>query len=382
MKIQLSSIYTSHMQRLLALLLTVVTLTFHSCMDDDSFWERNSKKYPRQSKGLFIVNEGNFWYNNASLSFYNPEERILYNDVFYNTNRLPLGDVAQSMIIRDTLGYVVINNSGKIYIINTGNFELVDKITGLSSPRHMYFVNDEKAYVTDLYSKSITIVNPLSRTIVGFINLDAHTNQFSQHSTDQMIMFENRIFTNSWMYNNKILVIDTQTDQWIETIEVHLQPQSMVLDKNAKLWVLCDGGFQGNPYGYEAPALMRIDATTFKTEKVYRFEKDDHPRELAINAAADTIYFINKHLYRHPVHSNADPEVYILNPNNNVTWGGFYSLGIDPYSGDIYIGDAIDHVQPGRVFRFKADATPLDTLKVGIIPGKFSFKQNTPDKID
>lgn len=363
---------------LLVLLLMGITTLFHSCMNDDSLWETNTQDYPRQSQGVFIVNEGNFWYNNASLSFYNPEEKIIYNDVFFNTNQLPLGDVAQSMVIKDSLGYVVLNNSGKIYIVNTSTFELIDKITGLSSPRHIHFVNQEKAYVTDLYAKSITIVNPISRLITGYINVDANTDQFNQHSTDQMIVYKNKVFINSWMYNNKVLVIDTQTDQWVETIEVHLQPQSMVLDKNGKLWVLCDGGYQGNPYGYEAPALMKIDASTHETEKIYRFSLEDHPRELAINAAADTLYFINKHLFRHPVHSNADPEVFIKNNSSDVFWGGFYSLGIDPFSSDIYIGDAIDHVQPGRVFRFKADATPIDTLKVGIIPGKFCFKTLLP----
>ena len=33
-------------------------------------------------RGLYIVNEGNFQYGNASLSFYNPDTRKVENEVF------------------------------------------------------------------------------------------------------------------------------------------------------------------------------------------------------------------------------------------------------------------------------------------------------------
>src|SRR5690554_356122 len=86
------------------------------------------------SKGLFIVNEGNFMYGNASLTYYDPQSGNVENEVFIRANGINLGDVAQSMTIHNGLGYIVVNNSGVIFVIDPATFRLKGNITGLISP--------------------------------------------------------------------------------------------------------------------------------------------------------------------------------------------------------------------------------------------------------
>jgi DNA-binding beta-propeller fold protein YncE len=355
-------------------LLIPVFMLLAGCMQDDELWsfEPSGRNFPFQ--GLFVVNQGNFMYGNASLSYYDPETREVFNEAFFQTNALPLGDVAQSMVIRDSLGYAVINNSGRIYVFDVQDFRLVGKITGLTSPRHLHFISDTKAYVTDLYARSIAIVDPSRMEVSGAIPVNNPGSGFSQHATEQMVQVDKYVYTNCWSYDHMILVIDSETDQVVDSIEVVKQPNSMVLDRYRNLWVLSDGGFPESPYGYELAGLMKIGAGSGKAEIIHRFSQGDTPRELTINGSGDTLYFLNRGVYRHAVLADGDPELLIEGPSPAHGQMGFYALAVDPSSSELYVADAMDFVQRGRVYRFTPECQAIDTFLVGIGPGAFCFK--------
>ncbi len=363
-------------------ILIIITIIFllAGCMDDDLLHNFNKLNANREGKALFIVNEGNFMYGNASLSYYNPLTGEILNNIFYNTNALPLGDVAYSMAIKDSLGYIVINNSGKIYILNIHTFKYINKITGLTSPRHIFFVNDSKAYVTDLYAKAITIVNLKTDKITGKISIDNGNPDFYQHPSEQMLAFGNNVFVNCWSYDNKVLIINMLIDKVIDSITVGKQPNSMVIDKYNKLWVLSDGGTTGTPYGQELSSLTKIDAATLTVEKRFRFsEMAASPSNLSINGTGDTLFYLYNNwsgssvkdagVYAMATTAEILPDKPVIRQNGKL----FYALGIDPANSTLYISNAIDFVRPGKVYLYSSRGIIYDSLTAGIIPGYFCF---------
>ena len=319
-------------------------------------------------EGLFIINEGNYKYDNASLSYYEPATGRIENEVFVRANGIKLGDVAQSMIIRDGVGWVVVNDSGVIYAIDAATFKLVGLIEGFTAPRYIHFVDDGKAYVTQIWDNRICIVDPREFRIVGYVDCPDMTAESG--STEQMVQYGKYVFTNCWSYQNRILVIDTETDKVCDRIEVGLQPTSLVLDRFGKLWVLTDGGHEGSPYGYEAPTLCRIDAESRQIEKVFRFPLGDRLSELQINGTRDTLYYIDDSVWKMSVTAERLPIRAFIESGRSL----FYGLTVNPVNSEVYVADAVDYMQDGVVSRYSAEGKLLDQFYVGITPGAFCWR--------
>ena len=358
------------MIRLINRLLFLCLILLHtSCMEWDYGLEEEFDT-SASNEGLFICNEGNFQYGNATLSYYDPATKTVQNEVFYRANGMKLGDVCQSMIIRNGIGWVVVNNSHVIFAIDTNTFKEVGRITNLTSPRYIHFLSDEKAYVTQIWDNRIFIVNPKRYEITGYIEVPNMT--MESGSTEQMVQLGKYLYVNCWSYQNRILKIDTETDQIVAELEVGIQPTSLVMDCNNKLWTVTDGGYKGSPYSHEAPSLYRIniDDGKFEVEKQFKFDFGDCPSEVQLNGTKDKIYWLNDDVWEMDVTADIVP-VHPFLPYSGTL---YYGLTVCPHTGDVYIADAIDYVQQGKVYRYSKDRELIDQFYVGIIPGAFCWK--------
>lgn len=357
------------MKNLLRHTLLLVLCTFAtSCME----WEYdldsgNVEPIVVPERALFITNEGNFQYSNASLSLYDPATGKIENEVFVRTNEYKLGDVAQSMTIRDGVGWVVVNNSHVVFAIDLKTLKERGRIIDLTSPRYIHFLSDEKAYVTQIWDNRITIVNPRTYQITGYITCPRMT--MESGSTEQMVQIGQYVYVNCWSYQNRILKIDTTTDEVVDEVTVGIQPTSLVADCNGKLWTITDGGYAGSPYGHEAPALYRIDPEKMQVEKAFYFDYGDAPSEVQINGTGDRIYWINRSIWQMEVTAEQLPSKPLIEEQNTI----YYGLTVDPQSEEIYVADAIDYQQQGIIYRYSVAGEKLDEFYVGIIPGAFCW---------
>ncbi len=356
-------------------------------------------------RGIFITNEGNFMYGNGSLSYYDIGGMKIENNVFQRRNGIPPGDVVQSMAVYGDKGYIVVNNSGAIHVINTKTFERTGIITGLVSPRYIHILNERKAYVSDMYAKKIWIADLSTERITGSIDIEGEPGT-REHSSEQMVQIGDKVFTNSYLNDNKILAIDTENDKLCGMVETGLEPGSICTDKYGRLWAISTGGYPGSPYGHENPRIFMINTETLEIEyeqdlsyaissgsrasgtaygkKENLYQRQPHGTaapegeipdtrfrsvgRLCTNGAKDTIYYLNGGVWRFSADDYENHEEIIKTEN-----GIFYGLGVDPETSEIYVSDAIDYVQNAVVVRYRPDSSPVDTFKVGISPGSFTF---------
>ena len=313
--------------------------------------------------GVYVSCEGNFMYGNGSLSFYNTETKKVTNQLFYARNNAPLGDVVQSLSMFQDLLFVVVNNSGKIYIADAETAEYRGSVTGLTSPRYIHFLSEEKAYISDLYSNEITIIHPATFEITGKIDLEGHT-------SEQMVQVGKYLFVTSWSDDEYVLIIDSETDELIHKIKVPYQPKDLEVDANGKIWVLSEGSYEDTNEQGRMPALVRIDPQTFTIEQIYRFEAGQNPSSLEINSTGETLYFLNGSVWKMNIESRFLPDSALVPSSGHL----FYNLAVHPEDDEIYITDAIDYTQNAMIYRYSIKAELIDSFRVGINPSDFLFR--------
>ncbi|MGM0619900.1 MAG: YncE family protein [Bacteroidota bacterium] len=313
--------------------------------------------------GVFIASEGNFMYGNAALSFYNPPKKTVTNQLFYARNNAPLGDVVQSLALFGDSLFIVVNNSGKIYVADSETVEYLGAVSGMTSPRHIHFVSEEKAYISDLYANSITIFNPATLEVASEIKL-------GDHNSEQMVQIGKYVFASSWADDEYVLIIDTEKDELMGKIKVPFQPKDLEADKNGKIWVLSEGVYENTGEKELLPALTRIDPETFTIEQIYRFPAASQPASLEINASKDTLFYILNGIYKMAVDERYLPDSVFIPAGNKL----FYNLAVDPDNNEIYVADAIDYSQDAIIYRYSQSNDVIDSFKVGINPSYFLFR--------
>lgn len=332
-------------------------------------WDYGSEEvFNCPERGLFIVNEGNFQYGNATLSFYDPATDQIEDEVFFRANRMRLGDVGQSITIHDGRGWIAVNNSHVIFAIDLTDFREIGRIEGLTSPRYIHFVSDRKAYVTQLWDNRIFIIDPQTFSITGSITVPGMSAESG--STEQMVSSGPYVYCNCWSYQNRIIRIDSRTDLVDAEMEIGLQPNSMVLDANGKIWVITDGGYDGSPYGFETPALHRINPEEMTEELRLEFLPGSTPRSLRLSGDGETLYWLNDDVWSMPISANILPAEPLIATRNTI----YYGLTIDPETGEIYIADAIDYQQPGMIYRYSPSGELITSFYAGVTPAAFCWK--------
>lgn len=316
--------------------------------------------------GAYIICEGSFGNGNSSLYVYNVASDSTYGDLFQQANSRPLGDVFQSMVKIGNRYFLAVNNSDRV-VVTDGAKEI--SVISIPKPRYILHVSGSKAYVSTLYSNKVYVINTDNYSVTGTIDLPFN-------NTEGMCLYNNDVLVCCWdTACNNIYRIDAVTDKVVQTIRIGgYAPQQVLVDKEQMLWVL-----SGNQPKGKISTLTRLDASA-NIQRVFTFPASASPLKPVLTNKKDSLYFIeanysggtdNNGIYRMGIHDAALPVDPFISA---AQYQYFWALGIDPASGNIWVGDPKGFIQKGMVYIYQPDRMLTDTLNVGVGPGQFYFE--------
>jgi DNA-binding beta-propeller fold protein YncE len=341
------------------LLMTITSLTFFSCKKEKIDEPIPATSFTADANGIYICNEGTFTGGNSTITYTTGTESETIHDVYKIANNENLGDVGQSMTKIGNKIYIVVNNSSKVEVVDEITLKKSATISGFNSPRFLIEARPGKAYVTDLYANGISIVDLTSNTITGTINLNG--------STEDLILHNGKVYVTN-LSTSYLYIIEPNTDVVEDSVLIGPGGNSLQLDANNKLWILCGGDFITGAAG----SLHRVDPSSKSVELSLTFPAGNYPTRLTINETNNEIYFLDMNVYKMQLSDLTLPS----SPLIDAAGKSFYGMAFDEVNRVLYVTDAIDYQQAGRIYRYDPTGTLLNSLPAGIIPGEVLFLNN------
>lgn len=355
-----------------SIFILLVSILIASCTKTQ---ENESPVYGKYELGTFISNEGTFGSGNGSISYYNPTNDSVTNEIFQLENGRNLGDVVQSLSKIGDYAFIQVNNANKIEIADANSFKEVGVIQNLLQVR--YAIGNENTAYASAWGNwgadgKVYIINVKTLSVADSVATGL--------GPEGMILHNDKLFvTNSggWGFDNSISIIDTHTKLVLKTLEVGANPKSLVLDKNNSLWVLCAGStiYDENwtPVGDYPSKLVQINPETMTIIKEIPLFQAQHPTKIAINGDGDRLFigagFGFSGLYTLGISETAFSESKLIDKS-------FYSFDVNKDNGVIFGYEAPNFTDRGKLFRYDKNGIELGNYLVGIGPNGSSLKRD------
>lgn len=306
---------------------------------------------------VLVLNEGGFQRGNASIGLYNLTTNTYTDKVFKLANAQPVGDVLQSMKSLRGEYWLVVNNSGKILVLDSSDLKVKYEITGFTSPRYITFTKSgDKAFVSDLYGDEIAVVSTNTYQITNFIPIEGWTDQMAIEG--KMLYVANR--ERPWVF-----VIDPISEKVVDSISVAHNPNSLLTIGGGQIALLCEGRLGSD----DIPKFQVILTDSNRVSKELAFPLGDKPSLLRKSPLNGNIYFAFKGIhYIHPVDFTNQGKIIDL-PDANV-----YGFDIDPVTGNLFVSDAQDYVNKSTVRVYRSTTTLQSEFTAGVICNGFLFR--------
>ncbi len=180
---------------------------------------------------LFVGNQGNFSDANGTVTAIDANTLQATLDAVPNLNTL-----VQSITLYRGVGYVMANTSDRIDLFDLETRERTGQITGVPSPRYFQVVGSDKAYVSNLFDGTVTIIRLSDSSVLGTIPVG--------DNPEAIAVAGGRVYVANHGFGagTTLTVIDPASDAVVDTVTPGCDGPRMVEgDLEGDLWVMCTG---------------------------------------------------------------------------------------------------------------------------------------------
>ncbi len=332
--------------------------------------------------GVLVLNSGNFFQNNGSISYFPREKNVAQTDIFQKENGQPLKGGVQGYAETGGHSLILVDNSepglDKVEIVQFGNFktEATLKSPDIENPRDVVGVSPTKAYVScwGATGSNPFFVNPGYIAVVDLTTFKVTKKIPVQKGAERMVKVGNEVYLGTYNFvdngaeGDLLTVIDVTKDEVKSQIKVGNNPSPQALDANGKLWVST------------GQSIVRLNPVSKMVEANIKIGSDSRttPSHFAITGDGKGFFYENSY-------SDADYKeigaTYFFNitdttiPANKPVINRLFSgLAVDPLQNLLYAGVTPSYAQAGYVVRYRPDGMVVDSIKVEIGPSGFFFK--------
>ncbi|GHV09969.1 hypothetical protein FACS1894162_1970 [Bacteroidia bacterium] len=350
------------------LYLFVLLIGLASCENEDPLID---PPYVPGSEGVFILNEGSWGGNNASLTYYNFNTATKTADIFNGE----MGDTGQDMMAYGGKLYITVTESNCIHILSLDSLKPLQTITGIAQPRYLTSYNG-KVYAT-AYGANPGVENGLvlkidtaSLTIAGTLTVGSYPEGIAAAANGKLYVANGGHGT-----ENTVSVINTTTFTAENSITVRINPNIVHADNYGNIYLTTIGNF-----GYGAPVdlggIQKINTSTNVVTPI------DIPANNKFVIDGDLLYFygqftnyatnefspISFGVYNTKTNTlTADPII-----SDGTVIATPYAIGVNPKTKDVYISDS-QYNTDSDVYVFGKDGKKKSTIHAGIRANAFVF---------
>jgi hypothetical protein len=314
---------------------------------------------PPSTIGVYIVNEGGFS-GGASLSYFDKTRDSLYQNILGSSVSWAFPN---DMLIQGTKGYVTINGSDRIDVVDITANTVIKSIALPQFTGPGYLAADGARMFVASYNGSVSSIGIANDSLLVTLNsVVTFPGGIAQLAGKVFVSDYGTYVGGTFVPGRYIKVINASTMQVVDSIRVSEAPGAMTVS-SGRVFAVCVGTATVAPRIYQiTPDHDQIEDSLQISGSVSDIATDGHSLfVLSSNSVAK--YDIGP--------------LRLLSPMivARATGNYYYALAIDGSNGDIYVSNIISTGGSGQIEIYTPLGVPRRLPIVsGIFPGAFAFK--------